>query len=78
MIGKPRPGAAASPAAATLVAGMVRTMSSRPRVLSTTPLLVVADLQRSLGFYCQKLGFGEPSVWGEPPCFAMLHRDASN
>ena len=50
-------------------------MSSRPRLLSSTPLLVVADLQRSIDFYCAKLGFGEPSVWGEPPCFGMLHRD---
>ena len=49
-------------------------MSNRPRVLATTPVLVVADLQRSLDFYCQKLAFGAPSVWGEPPCFAMVHR----
>lgn len=50
-------------------------MPTRPRVLSTTPLLVVAELQRSLQFYQHVLGFSEPSVWGEPPCFAMLHRD---
>lgn len=50
-------------------------MTSRARVLSSTPLFVVADLQRSLQFYRQVLGFGEPSVWGEPPCFAMLCRD---
>lgn len=50
-------------------------MPPRPRVLSSTPLFVVADLQRSLQFYRQVLGFGEPSVWGEPPCFAMLCRD---
>ena len=47
----------------------------RPKVLATTPLFVVADLQRSIDFYCQKLGFREPAVWGEPPCFAMLNRD---
>lgn len=47
----------------------------RPRVLATTPLFVVADLQRSLAFYCDKLGFRDPSVWGSPPCFAMIHRD---
>ena len=45
------------------------------RILSTTPLLVVADLQRSLAFYCERLGFRDPSVHGEPPCFAMLRRD---
>jgi catechol 2,3-dioxygenase-like lactoylglutathione lyase family enzyme len=50
-------------------------MSTRPKVLTTTPLFVVSDLQRSIDFYCQKLGFEEPSVWGEPPCFAMTFRD---
>ena len=49
---------------------MLAAMTSRARVLSSTPLFVVADLQRSLQFYRQVLGFGEPSVWGEPPCFA--------
>jgi catechol 2,3-dioxygenase-like lactoylglutathione lyase family enzyme len=49
--------------------------TTRPKLIATTPLFVVADLQRSLDFYCQKLGFKEPNVWGEPPCFAMLNRD---
>ena len=49
-------------------------MPTRARVLSTTTLLIVADLPRSLAFY-DKLGFGQPSVHGEPPCFAMLSRD---
>jgi len=35
----------------------------------------VSDLQRSIDFYCNKLGFIEPNVWGEPPCFAMMNRD---
>jgi catechol 2,3-dioxygenase-like lactoylglutathione lyase family enzyme len=47
----------------------------RARAFTITPLLVVSDLQRPIDFYCGKLGFGEPSVWGEPPCFAMLPRD---
>src|SRR5260221_6647869 len=49
-------------------------MSMRPKALATTPLFVVADLQRSMAFY-EKLGFGEPGVWGEPPCFAMANRN---
>ena len=49
-------------------------MSPRPKVLTTTPLLVVSDLQRSIDFY-GRLGFGEPGIWGEPPCFAMINRD---
>lgn len=46
---------------------------SHSRVLTTTPLFVVADMQRSLDFY-SKLGFSERSLWGEPPCFAMVRR----
>jgi catechol 2,3-dioxygenase-like lactoylglutathione lyase family enzyme len=48
---------------------------TRPRLITTTPLFVVADLRRSLAFYCDRLGFGDAGVWGEPPCFAMCHRD---
>lgn len=48
---------------------------NRPRVRSTTPSLIVSDLWQSIGFY-QKLGFVDPAVHGEPPCFAMLNRDA--
>ena len=50
-------------------------MSGRTKVPTTAPLLVVSDLQRALDFYQQKLGFVEPAVHGEPPCFAMLNRD---
>ena len=49
-------------------------MPTRARVLSTTTLLIVADLPRSLASY-DKLGFVKASVHGEPPCFAMLFRD---
>jgi catechol 2,3-dioxygenase-like lactoylglutathione lyase family enzyme len=44
-------------------------------VLATVPLLMVSDLQRSLEFYEKKMGFVEPAVHGEPPCFAMLNRN---
>ena|SRR5579863_1148396 len=50
-------------------------MSHRTRLLATVPLLVVSDLQRALDFYTVKLGFIEPAVHGDPPCFAMLNRD---
>lgn len=50
-------------------------MTTRPRVRAVTPLFVVSDLPRSVDFYCQQLGFGKPSVYGDPPCFAMLYRD---
>jgi len=50
-------------------------MGNRTRLRATTPLLVVSDLPRSIEFYCEKLGFSEPNVHGDPPCFAMLQRD---
>lgn len=50
-------------------------MTSRPRLRAMTPLLVVSDLQRSIDFYVDKLGFTDANSWGEPPCFAMMHRD---
>ena len=47
---------------------------SHSKILTTTPLFVVADMQRSLDFY-SKLGFTEHSLWGEPTiCFAMVRR----
>jgi len=52
-----------------------KSSDARPRVRAVTPDLIVSDLQRSIDFYCHKLGFIEPNVWGEPPCFAMLNRD---
>jgi catechol 2,3-dioxygenase-like lactoylglutathione lyase family enzyme len=45
------------------------------KILRTTPLFVVSDLRKSLDFYGQKLHFTKQSVWGEPPCFAMIFRD---
>ncbi len=50
-------------------------MSSRCRVIASSPLFVVSDLQKSIDFYTTKLGFQKPNVWGEPPCFAMTERD---
>ena len=49
-------------------------MTARPKALTITPLFIVSDLQRSIDFY-GRLGFQEPSVWGEPPCFAMMNRN---
>jgi catechol 2,3-dioxygenase-like lactoylglutathione lyase family enzyme len=37
------------------------------------PVLVVADMARSLAFYREKLGFSA-TVWGEPPNFAIVQR----
>jgi catechol 2,3-dioxygenase-like lactoylglutathione lyase family enzyme len=40
-----------------------------------TPVLVVSSIERAVDFYCGKLGYGKPQVYGDPPCFAMIYRD---
>jgi catechol 2,3-dioxygenase-like lactoylglutathione lyase family enzyme len=47
----------------------------RQRVTGTSPCLMVSNLEQSIAFYCEKLGFAEPAVWGEPPCFAIVNRN---
>ncbi|HEX4517684.1 MAG TPA: VOC family protein [Polyangiaceae bacterium] len=49
--------------------------AARTRVIGTSTCLVVSSLERSMAFYCDKLGFTEPAVWGEPASFGMANRD---
>lgn len=60
---------------AAAVATAAAAGARRPRVHRTSSSLIVADLQRSLDFWCNVLGFTDPGMWGEPPCFAMANRD---
>jgi predicted enzyme related to lactoylglutathione lyase len=41
-----------------------------------SPVLLVADLDRSVGFFRDRLGF-DCDVYGEPPDFATATRDAA-
>lgn len=41
----------------------------------SAPVLFVKDLAASLDYYCDILGFGRPSLWGDPPDFAMPKRE---
>jgi catechol 2,3-dioxygenase-like lactoylglutathione lyase family enzyme len=45
------------------------------KVFASTPVLLVSDLRRSVDFYVRALGYEEPALFGEPPEFAMIHRD---
>ena len=45
------------------------------QLLSSAPLFQVKDLKKSLDFYCDVLGFERPTLWGDPPGFAMPQRD---
>lgn len=41
-----------------------------------SPVLLVSDLERSVGYFRDKLGF-QCEVYGEPPNFATARRDAA-
>ncbi len=45
-----------------------------PRFTGVSPVLLVADLQRSIAFYRDGLGFG-CETFGDPPNFAVVKRD---
>ena len=38
------------------------------------PVLQVADVKRSEGFYCEKLGFLSHGTWGDGPDFGIVQR----
>ncbi len=48
---------------------------SRGKIIGSAPILLVADVQKSAGYYRDKLGFTYDRIWGEPPCFCMPRRD---
>jgi catechol 2,3-dioxygenase-like lactoylglutathione lyase family enzyme len=50
---------------------------SQPVLLNIEPSLFVADLQRSLAFFTDKLGFKIGLTYGEPPFFAQVARDGA-
>lgn len=50
---------------------------SQPVLLNIEPSLFVSDLQRSLDFFTEKLGFKIGLTYGEPPFFAMVVRDGA-
>ena len=39
--------------------------------ISCAAVLLVSDIQRSVDFYREKLGFLVHQIWGEPPSFAI-------
>lgn len=51
------------------------TSEDRRNLIGIAPYFVVSDLAASLDYYCDVLGFVRPQLWGDPPTFAMPHRD---
>lgn len=45
------------------------------KVKSYSSVLAVSDLDQSLSFYVEKLGFHQDSSYGDPPYVADIHRN---
>ena len=45
---------------------------------SIAPTYVVTDLERSIAYYCDVLGFEVLFINGEPPAYAVLKRDEAH
>ncbi|MEZ5832505.1 MAG: VOC family protein [Dongiaceae bacterium] len=51
--------------------------ASKPVLGNAVPHLFVTDLAGSCGFFTGELGFGVDFVYGEPPFYAQVVRDAA-
>ena len=54
------------------------TPPSRATIVGAEPQLLVADIQRSTEFFCQRLGFSLVFSYGKPPFYAQVARDAAH
>ena len=44
-------------------------------IIASSPHFLVRDVVAAGKYYADKLGFTVPEYWGDPPGFAMPHRD---
>ncbi|MDH3439730.1 MAG: hypothetical protein OEM63_03175, partial [Gammaproteobacteria bacterium] len=44
-------------------------------IIASSPHFLVRDVMSAGKYYEEKLGFTVPEYWGDPPGFAMPHRD---
>ncbi len=51
--------------------------ASQPTLLDAQPQLFVGDIQAACDFYSRKLGFTIAFIYGEPPFYAQVVRDAA-
>ncbi|WP_158816189.1 VOC family protein [Methylocapsa sp. S129] len=51
--------------------------TSRPFFAAAEPQLFVADIKKSCDFYTEKLGFKVRFVYGDPPFYGQVFRDAA-
>ena len=45
------------------------------RLIGSAPIFLVSDIDRSVAYYRDRVGFTVNGIWGEPPSFAILERD---
>jgi len=45
------------------------------KIVGSSPHFLVRDIKAAGTYYQDKLGFTVPGYWGDPPTFAMPHRD---
>jgi catechol 2,3-dioxygenase-like lactoylglutathione lyase family enzyme len=50
---------------------------SKATIVDAEPQLFVADVERSCGFFCRKLGFSIVFRYGNPPYYAQVKRDGA-
>src|SRR5437870_3335094 len=66
-----------SPAAASTLQGVMPATPTEPQVENAIPVLAVTDVQASIRFYLEKLGFKLDWAGGaDPPQIAQVSRDA--
>lgn len=47
-----------------------------PKIIGSAPILLVRDVAASANYYRDEVGFSINGLWGEPPGFCILERDA--
>lgn len=53
-------------------------MRSSAKITGNAPILLVADVMRSVEHYREKLGFEVMNIYGEPAYFAIMRRDENH
>lgn len=56
---------------------MSKPSTQKGKINGSAPILLVADVQTAADYYRDKVGF-RYQTWGDPPGFAILHRDNFN
>jgi catechol 2,3-dioxygenase-like lactoylglutathione lyase family enzyme len=63
------------PVDAVIVTQKRRDSPMTDQFISTAPYFLVSDLDASVSYYHERLGFDNPDLWGVPPMFAMPSRE---